>query len=290
MGAQTPVRKSFREATRKITANGGMIRTGEAMRRGIHPRTLYDMSNAGLLVREKRGLYRLSAMPRKVARDRAGDRKTKRPSPRARRKKVVSVRKSAQAAIRAIRAEGGIVRTKDALDLGIAPRTLYWMRDNGILETVSRGLYRLADQSPLSNQDLTTVAARIPNGVVCLISALAYHNMTAEIPWTVDVALPRGAKVPRLRHPPVRFIWRSGAAFQQGVQEHELDGVKIRVYSPAKTVVDCFQYRRRVGMDVALEALKEYWRRPDSLVAELSTYARACRVERLMRPYLEALT
>ncbi len=138
-------------------------------------------------------------------------------SPRARRKEVVSVRKSAQAAIRAIRAEGGIVRTKDALDLGIAPRTLYWMRDNGILETVSRGLYRLADQSPLSNQDLTTVAARIPNGVVCLISALAYHNMTAEIPWTVDVALPRGAKVPRLRHPPVRFIWRSGAAFQQGV-------------------------------------------------------------------------
>jgi predicted transcriptional regulator of viral defense system len=112
--------------------------------------------------------------------------------------------------------------------------------------------------------------------------------MTNEIPWTVDVALPRGAEKPRLRHPPVRFIWRSGATFEQGIQEHEADGVKLRVYSPAKTVVDCFQYRRRVGMDVALEALKEYRRRSDADVPGLVGFARACRVERLMRPYLEA--
>ena len=157
------MKKSFREATRKIIANGGMIRTGEALRRGIHPRTLYDMRDVGLVVMEQRGLYRLSEVSRTAAKDKASRRERKRPARRVQGTKRLSTRKSVQAAIRVIRGQGGIIRTRDALKLGIAPRTLYWMRDNGILDTVSGGLYRIADQPPLSNQDLATVAAKIPN-------------------------------------------------------------------------------------------------------------------------------
>ena len=283
------MRESFREAIIKIRANGGMIRTGEALRRGIHPRTLYDMRDTALLVREEWGLYRLSDVPREVAKDKASKTRSKKRTGQGRRNRSPLARRSVQTAIRAIRTKGGLVRTRDALKLGIAPHTLYWMRDNGVLEAVSRGLYRLADQPPLSNQDLATVAARIPNGVVCLISALAYHDMTTEIPWNVDVALRRGSEKPRLQHPPVRFIWRSGPAFDMGVEKHVVDGVIVRVYSPAKTVADCFQYRRRVGMDVAVGALKTYWRTSGADLTTLIRFARACRVEKLIRPYLEAL-
>ncbi|MCK4546191.1 MAG: type IV toxin-antitoxin system AbiEi family antitoxin domain-containing protein [Candidatus Eisenbacteria sp.] len=247
------------------------------------------MRDTALLVREEWGLYRLSDVPREVAKDKASKTRSKKRTGQGRRNRSPLARRSVQTAIRAIRTKGGLVRTRDALKLGIAPHTLYWMRDNGVLEAVSRGLYRLADQPPLSNQDLATVAARIPNGVVCLISALAYHDMTTEIPWNVDVALRRGSEKPRLQHPPVRFIWRSGPAFDMGVEKHVVDGVIVRVYSPAKTVADCFQYRRRVGMDVAVGALKTYWRTSGADLTTLIRFARACRVEKLIRPYLEAL-
>lgn len=181
------------------------------------------------------------------------------------------------------------IRTADALRAGIHPRTLYQLRDAGELEQVSRGVFRLADQQPMSNVDIATVAARIPRAVVCLISALAFHDITTQIPHTVSVALERGAERPRLEHPPLAVHRFSGEALTQGIEEHAVDGVTVRVYSPEKTLADCFKFRNQLGMDVVLEALKLYRARRPFDVSELLKYARVCRVEAIMRPYIEAL-
>ena len=187
------------------------------------------------------------------------------------------------------RAHGGVLRTMEAVRLGVHPRTLYAMRDAGTLEQLGRGLYRLADLPPLGNPDLVAVARRVPDAVLCLLSALAVHEITTQIPHEVYVALKRGAEPPRLEHPPVRVFWFTGKAFSEGIETHELDGVEVRVYGAAKSVADCFKYRNKLGLDVALEALKLYLRekrgRPDDLVR----FARVCRVEKVMRPYIEAL-
>src|SRR3972149_8777796 len=129
---------------------------------------------------------------------------------------------------------GGILRTAQALRAGIHPGTLYAMRDTGALEVVSRGVYRLADSSPLGNPDMVTVATRVPGGVICLISALAFHELTTQIPHEVHVALPRGAEEPRLDYPPIKTYRFTDEAFTGGVEIHELDGISVRIYSPEK--------------------------------------------------------
>jgi predicted transcriptional regulator of viral defense system len=187
------------------------------------------------------------------------------------------------------RKHGGMLRTSEATALGIHPRTLYRLRDENRLVTVSRGLYRLADLPELSDPDLVSVAARIPQAVICLISALAIHEITTEIPHEVSIALPRTVKRPRLDHPPLRIFWFSGDALTEGIEEHKIDGVKVRVYGPEKTVADCFKFRNKIGLDVAIEALKLCRERKGSTPRKLFHYARICRVERVMRPYLEAL-
>jgi len=163
------------------------------------------------------------------------------------------------------------------------------MRDEGVLERVSRGRYRLSSMPALSNPDLVTVATRIPRGVICLISALAYHMLTDEIPHQVYIALRPGTEKPRIEHPPVRIVWFSGEAFAEGIEIHEIDGVDVQVYGVAKTIADCFKFRKKIGGDVALEALKTYRNRPDFNLEELMRYARIRKVEKVMRPYLEAL-
>jgi predicted transcriptional regulator of viral defense system len=183
----------------------------------------------------------------------------------------------------------GILRTAQALRVGIHPATLYAMRDSGALEVVSRGVYRLADSVPLGNPDLVTVAARIPGGVICLISALAFHGLTTQIPHEVHVALPRGAEEPRLDHPPIKTYRFTGEAFTEGVETHELDGVSIRVYSPEKTLADCFKFRNKVGLDTAVEAVRFYRERKRVKVDDIMRYAAICRVKKIIRPYLEAL-
>lgn len=183
----------------------------------------------------------------------------------------------------------GVLRTSQALQLGIAPRTLYALRDAGTLIEVSRGLYRLANLPPLSQPDLVTVAMRIPRGVICLISALAYHDLTTQIPHAVHVALPRDAEKPRLDYPPIRLFWFSGQALTTGVEKHNLDGVTVKIYSPEKTVADCFKYRNKIGLNIALEALKRCRERNRCSVQRLLHFSRICRVEKVMRPYLEAL-
>ena len=196
---------------------------------------------------------------------------------------------SFERAIKVFRRHGGVLRTSEAIRLGIHPRTLYAMRDAGVLECLSRGLYRIADLPHLSNPDLVAVALKVPKGVICLISALAYHELTTQIPHEVYLALPRGAEPPRLDHPPIRIFWFTGKAFAEGIDTHEVDGVPVRIYGVEKTLTDCFKYRNKIGLDTAVEALKAYvsGRRID--IDKLMVYARICRVEKVMRPYLEAL-
>ena len=184
---------------------------------------------------------------------------------------------------------GGIMRTAQALRAGIHPGTLYAMRDSGALEVVSRGVYRLADSSPLANPDLVTVATRIPSGVICLISALAFHELSTQIPHDVHVALQRGAEEPRLDHPPIKTYRFTGKAFTEGVEIHELDGVSVRIYGPEKTLADCFKFRNKVGLDTAVESLRFYRERMSINVDDLMRYAVICRVTKVIRPYIEAI-
>lgn len=163
------------------------------------------------------------------------------------------------------------------------------MRDQGAIQQVRRGCYRLADMPDLGNPDLVSVALAVPKGIICLISALAYHGIGTQIPRVVDVAIHKDAKRPRIDYPPVRIFWLTGQALTAGVQTHDLDGVPVRIYSPAKTVVDCFKFRNRIGLDIALEALREVRRSSLATVDELFQMARLCRVANVMRPYLEAI-
>ncbi len=187
------------------------------------------------------------------------------------------------------RHHGGVLRMSEAIKANIHRRMLYSMLETGIIEKLGRGLYRLADLPPLGNPDLVAVSLKIPNGVICLISALAYHEITTQVPHEVYVALERGTEAPRLTHPPIRIFWFSGQAFTHGIQTHKIDGVPVRIYSPEKTIADCFKYRNKIGLDTAIEALKLYREKKRFKSEELVQFSRVCRVEKVIRPYLEAL-
>ena len=197
---------------------------------------------------------------------------------------------SSEAALSIFRRKGGVLHTAEAVRGGIHPRTLYRLRDENQVVQISRGVYRLADLPEITNPDLVTVATRIPDSVVCLISALAFHEITTEVPHEVHVALPRGSKPPRLDYPPLRVFTFSNDSFSAGVEIHNLDGIPVRIFDPEKTVADCFKFRHKIGLDVALEALKLCRVRKGFQLRKLVNYARRCRVERIMRPYLEALS
>jgi predicted transcriptional regulator of viral defense system len=181
------------------------------------------------------------------------------------------------------------MRTSEAIKLGIHPRTLYAMRDDGDLERLSRGLYRLAEMPPLGNPDLATVALRIPKGVICLISALDFHDLTTQIPHYIYLALLRGREAPRMEYPPLRLFWFSPQPFAEGIETHQMDSAPVRVYSAEKSLADCFKYRNKIGLDVALEAIQLYFDRKPVKVDELMHYAAVCRVRKVMQPYIEAL-
>ena len=182
-----------------------------------------------------------------------------------------------------------MLRTSEALRAGIHPRDLYALRDAGVLERVSRGVYRLADLPPPIEPDLLTVAARIPRAVITLVSALHFHGLTTDIPHEVSIALPKGTARPRLDWPPIKVCWLSGSMFTFGIEIHERDGIQLRVYSAAKTVADCFKFRNRLGTEVAVEALRTGLEEGKYTPAELFRAAGICRVARIVRPYLEAL-
>lgn len=198
--------------------------------------------------------------------------------------------KTIQTAVNIFTQNQGYLKTTQAIRLGIQPRTLYQMRDAGLLVKESRGIYRLAGSSSWGNPDLALIALRIPKGVICLISALHFHGLTTQIPHHVDVALLQYSEKPRLEYPPVRYVWMSKESFTAGIEQNNLDGVSVNVYGVAKTIADCFKFRNKIGMDLALEALREGLRQKRCSVDEILGFARINRVEKVIRPYLEALT
>jgi predicted transcriptional regulator of viral defense system len=187
------------------------------------------------------------------------------------------------------RRHGGVLRMSEALYAGIHRRMLYSMLEAGIIGQLSRGLYRLTDLPPLGNPDLVSVARKVPSGVICLISALAYHEITTQVPHEVYVALDRGTEAPRMNHPPLRVFWFSGESFTVGIEQHKIDGVPVRIYSPEKTIADCFKYRNKIGLNLAIEALELYRERKRFKCGDLAKFSQVCRVGKVMRPYLEVL-
>ncbi len=183
---------------------------------------------------------------------------------------------------------GGQLRMSEAIERGISRYMLYTLRDKGVIEQVSRGVYRLANLPPISNPDLVTVGLRFPNAVICLVSALAYHEITTQVPHSVSVAVPRESRQPSLDYPPLSVHRFSDLAFRSGIEEHQIDGVSVKIYSLEKTLADCFKFRNKIGMDVVLEALKLYKARKQFNIEALFKYAKICRVEKVMYPYLEA--
>ena len=190
---------------------------------------------------------------------------------------------------RIFRSRSGMLRTREAIELGIHPETLYRMRDEGLLEPLSRGLFRLADQPDLGHPDLLAVSIRYPHGVICMISALSFHGITTQVPHAVDLSLPRGTERPRIDYPPVHIYWAVPRIFSCAIETHQVDARTIRVYSPERTIVDCFRYRNKIGLDTAIEALRLYRERKPIKPDTIMDCARTCRAARTIRPYLEGI-
>ena len=187
------------------------------------------------------------------------------------------------------RRHGGQLRMSEAMAHGMTRYMLYALRDRGVVELVSRGIYRLVELPPIGNPDVVTVSLRFPNAVVCLVSALAFHEITTQIPHEVSLAVPRDVRIPSLDYPPIRAHRFSKEAHRSGIEVHRIDGADVKVYSREKTLADCFKFRNKVGMDVVLEALKLHKERSSFDLGTLLQYAKVCRVEKVMRPYLEAI-
>jgi predicted transcriptional regulator of viral defense system len=186
------------------------------------------------------------------------------------------------------RQNGGTLQTKTALEFGIHPRKLYRLRDEGKIIEISRGIYQLAEFAELNNTDLAAVSLRVPDAIVCLISSLSFHDLTTEIPHEIYLALPRGKKNPKIDFPPVRFFHFSENTLSAGVENHLVSGIEVKVFSAEKTVADCFKFRNKIGIDVAIEGLKRCLSRNGSR-AKILEYSRLCRVEKIISPYLQAI-
>jgi predicted transcriptional regulator of viral defense system len=186
------------------------------------------------------------------------------------------------------RENGGQLRMSEAIKRGISRYMLYKLKDKGIIEQISRGVYRLKDLPPIGNPDLVTVSLRFPNSVICLISALAFHGITTQIPHSVSVAIPRGSRPPSLDYPPVQPHQFSENAYSAGLETLQIDGVPVKIYNMEKTLADCFKFRNKIGMDIVLEAFKLYRERKKTDLTKLIKYGKICRIDRVMMPYLEA--
>jgi len=183
----------------------------------------------------------------------------------------------------------GVLRPRDLIPQGIRPATLWELEQRGLVERVGRGVYRAVGHETTPLHALATVAKQVPGGIVCLLSALAFHHLTTQLPHEVWLAVGPKDRKPRHDWPRLRIVRFSGDAFNAGRELHIVERVEVQVYSAAKTVADCFKYRRKIGLDVAVEALRDYLRSGPVSADELVRYARVCRVWNVMRPYVEAL-
>ena len=184
----------------------------------------------------------------------------------------------------------GIVRAKELNRLGIPTIYLTRLVQEGRIERVNRGLYRFPDAEITEHFTLAQAAKKIPNGVVCLLSALSFHEFTTQLPHQIWIAVERGKWEAGLRDLPIRIFEFSGKAFKEGIERHRIEGGTVKVYCPEKTVADCFKFRNKIGLDVAMEALRECRRERRCTNDNLWHYAKICRVANVMRPYLEAMS
>lgn len=183
----------------------------------------------------------------------------------------------------------GVVRVRDIRARGLHPEHLRRLVKKGYLIRLSRGVYAPREFEPTQNHGLAQVAIRVPNSVVCLLSALQFHELTTQMPRRVWIAVPPKARTPHLDWPELQVHRFSGASLTEGRVEHLLEGVPVKIYEPAKTVADCFKFRNVVGLDVAIESLRECLREKRATIDELVHFGKICRVDRVMRPYLEAM-
>lgn len=183
----------------------------------------------------------------------------------------------------------GLVRPRDITAQGLPRVALTRLVRQGLLTRVGRGLYAIPGRAVSEHGSLAEIGRKHPQAIVCLLSALRFHNLTTQAPFEVWLAIPNKARAPRMDYPPLRIVRFSGAALTEGIETQQVDGVTVRVTSVAKTVADCFKYRNKIGLDVALEALHETWRGKRVGMDELWRCATLCRVANVMRPYLESL-
>jgi predicted transcriptional regulator of viral defense system len=186
--------------------------------------------------------------------------------------------------------KAGILRPRDLDAAGIPREHLRRLLAAGLIERPGRGIYVAAGQKPSPNHSLAQAAKRVPHGVVCLLSALQFHELTTQAPFEIWMAIGEKARLPKVDYPPLRIVRFSGPSLERFVEEHQIEGVPVKIYSPAKTVADCFKYRNKIGLDAALEALRDCWRRRRATMDDLWAAAKTCRVANVMRPYLESLT
>jgi predicted transcriptional regulator of viral defense system len=185
---------------------------------------------------------------------------------------------------------GGVVRFSAILKASFHPDSLMALEKEGKVERIARGLYRITNYTPGSHPDLVIASLQSPRGVVCLLSALSFYEATSEIPKCVDLAIPQGTHANRIKYPPVRFYRFVSCAWKAGIEEREVEGHKIKVYSLAKTIADCFKFRNKIGMDVVRDALKVAVTDKEIKPKEIMHYAKICRVDSIVRPILEALS
>ena len=189
----------------------------------------------------------------------------------------------------ALATQRGLLRASHLQELGIARAVLSRLTASGKLERVGRGVYRLPDAQSSEYETLATIAVKVPQAVFCLLTALQIHELTTQLPRQVWIAMPQGSHVPKMDYPPVKMVQFSGEAYAAGVEVVPVDQVALRVYGVAKTVADCFKHRNKIGLDVAIEALKDALAQRKATADDLWRFAKICRVANVMRPYLEVL-
>jgi len=184
----------------------------------------------------------------------------------------------------------GLIRPRDLVAQGLPRVALTRLVRQGLLTRVGRGLYAIPDRPVSEHGSLAEIARNHPQAIVCLLSALRVHELTTQSPFEVWLAIPNKARTPKLEYPPLRIVRFSGASLTDGIEEHQVDGVTVRVTNVARTVADCFKFRNKIGLDVAMEALQEAWRAKRVTMDDLWRYASLCRVANVMRPYMESLS
>lgn len=191
--------------------------------------------------------------------------------------------------IRFLKKSGGLASYAEVIKAGFNKALIKTILNSGQIQKLDRGLYRLSNGVSLSSPDLIAVSIKVPNGVICLLSALSFHEATNEIPKHVDIAIRRGAHANRIKYPPVRFYRFAFKTWEAGIEEHEIEDHKIRIYSLAKTIADCFKFRNKIGMDIARAAIRIAVMEKDVTPKEIMHYAKICRVGSVIKPILETM-